>query len=329
MLTSIGNQQTARPIGQVNPLWFARGRRRVETVIGDRAGRGQGHRHTRAYGAGPPRGAPEQSAGAEDRLRLGGARGRHGIDGRERSAERRTGLARDRAPCPALFEENELNRLPGAMLGIGIGRQVEMQPEMRGCGGVQPIRVPCLDAIGKNDGAAPAWSKPQQCGAQVAKRGMAVARPSLAPREGRVDEQDARHQLRIEHVVDQFAVMRAQCALGKGMTQQTRAPGIDLIEKKTCTGKMGVYGQEAGPGRGLEHDIAGRDRGCLGGKEADRRRRRELLERNLRFAPHAVRGKRRRHGDQLGEPRIRICRECRVLQMEDLREFEHIIGVAQ
>src|SRR3546814_1771986 len=92
---------------------------------------------------------------------------------------------------------------------------------------------------------------------------------------------------------------------------------------------MGVYGQEAGAGRGLEHDIVCRDRGCLGGKEADRRRCRELLERDLRFATHALRGKRRRHSDQLGEPRIRICRERRVLQMEDLREFEHIVGVAQ
>ena len=329
MLTGIGNQQTARPIGQVNPLRFARGRRRVETVIGDRAGRGQGYRHTRAYGAGLPREAPEQSAGAGDRLRRGGARGRHSIDGRERSAERRTGLAWDAIPCPALFEENELNRLPGAVLGISMGRQVEMQPEMCARGGVQPIRVPCLDAIGKNDGAAPAWCEAQERGAQVAKRSVAVAPPSLAPREGRVDEHDARHQLRIEHVVDQFAVMRAQCALGKGMTQQTRAPGIDLIEEKASAGKMTVYGQEPGPGRGLEHDIACRDRGCPGGKEADRCRCRELLERDLRFATHAVRRKRRRHGDQLGEPHIRICRECRVLQMEDLREFEHIIGVAQ
>ena len=329
MLTGIGNQQTARPIGQVNPLRFARGRRRVETVIGDRAGRGQGHRHTRAYGAGPPREAPEQSAGAGDRLRLRRAWGRHRIDDRKRSAERRAGLARDRDPCPALFEEYELDCLAGAVLGIGIGRQVEMQPGMRARGGVQPIRVPSLDAVGENNGAAPAWSKPQQRGAQVAKRGMSIAPPPLASREGRIDEYDARHQLPIEHIVDQFAIMRAQPAFGKGVTQQTRAPGIDLIEKEARAGEMGVYGKEACPGRGLEHDIVCRDRGCLGGKETDRRRCRELLECDLRFATHALRGKRCRHGDQLGEPRIRICRERRVLQMEDLREFEHIVGVAQ
>ena len=190
--------------------------------------------------------------------------------------------------------------MPGAMLGIGIGRQVEMQTGMRARGGVLPIRVPCLDPVGENNGAAPAWCEAQERGAQVAKRSVAVASPSLAPREGWVDEHDARHQLRIEHVVDQFAVMHARCALGKG-----------------C------------PGGGLQHDIACRNRSCLGGKEADRCRCRELLERDLRFATHAVRGKRRRHGDQLGKPHIRICWERRVLQMENLREFEHIVGVAQ
>src|SRR3546814_10316636 len=86
----------------------------------------------------------------------------------------------------------------------------------------------------------------------MAKRGMAIARAPLASREGRIEEHDARHQLRIEHIVDQFAIMRAQPAFGKGVTQQTRAPGIDIIEKEARAGEMGVYGQEAGP-RSEEH----------------------------------------------------------------------------
>jgi len=215
------------------------------------------------------------------------------------------------------------------MFGIGIGGQFDVERDRTALSRLRPGAARCIHAIGKDSGAAPPGIKPFQGGAQVAERGKRVGMSTDAARKGRVDEHDARHQLRIEHVVDQFAVMRAQCALGKGMMQQTRAPGIDLIEEKASAGKMTVYGQEPGPGRGLEHDIACRDRGCPGGKEADRCRCRELLERDLRFATHAVRGKRRRHGDQLGKPHIRICWERRVLQMENLREFEHIVGVAQ
>src|SRR3546814_17526939 len=92
--------------------------------------------------------------------------------------------------------------------------------------------------------------------------------------------------------------MRAQPAFGKGVTQQTRAPGIDTIEKEARAGEMGVYGQEAGPGRGHEHEFVCSDRRCLGGKETERRRCRDSLSSALWLPSHAFRWHSHRHSVQ-------------------------------
>ena len=65
---------------------------------------------------------------------------------------------------------------------------------------------------------------------------------------------------------------------GEQMVQQPRAGLGKLVQHERSAGKLGEDGEQPGAGRGLQHEVGRRDRGGGTGREAERDRRRELLE---------------------------------------------------
>src|SRR3546814_19389988 len=53
---------------------------------------------------------------------------------------------------------------------------------------------------------------------------------------------------------------------------------LEFVERERRAGKTRVHGEHSRPRRGLEHAIAGPDRGSESGDEGERQRGRELLE---------------------------------------------------
>ena len=77
---------------------------------------------------------------------------------------------------------------------------------------------------------------------------------------------------------------------GKQLVEETGARFGELVEDERCAGKLGEDGEQAGAGRGLQHEIGRRERGREGGDEAERDRRRELLEGLALLGAAGVRG---------------------------------------
>ena len=65
----------------------------------------------------------------------------------------------------------------------------------------------------------------------------------------------------------------------KEARQQTGTGIRQLVEHERAAGQLGEYGKQTGPGGGLQHEVRRRNRGGGAGRETERDRRRELLER--------------------------------------------------
>ena len=74
------------------------------------------------------------------------------------------------------------------------------------------------------------------------------------------------------------------------LVEETGAGVGKFVEDKRCAGHLGEDGEQAGAGRRLQHEIAGRERGREAGDKAERDRRRELLKRLALFGAARVRG---------------------------------------
>ena len=105
-------------------------------------------------------------------------------------------------------------------------------------------------------------------------------------------------------VVDVGCVVPGDGNAGKQTVEQTRARVGELVEDEAAARELGKDGEEPGPGRGLEHEVGGRDRRRGARGEAERDRRGELLERLALLRAARVGRKQRRHLGQHGE-------ECR------------------
>jgi hypothetical protein len=78
--------------------------------------------------------------------------------------------------------------------------------------------------------------------------------------------------------VDLLGVVPVDRRVAKETPEQSRAGVGDLVQRKPRPRDLGEDREQAGAGRGFEHEI-GRGQLCrLGGDEAERQRRRELLE---------------------------------------------------
>ena len=83
---------------------------------------------------------------------------------------------------------------------------------------------------------------------------------------------------RIEVIVDLGGV-EARDGDGRKEGGEQRRPGLgQLVQHERAAGDLGQDGEEAGSGRRLQHAVRRPDGGCGQGREAERGRRRELLE---------------------------------------------------
>ena len=122
---------------------------------------------------------------------------------------------------------------------------------------------------------------------------------------------------------------------GDGREQQRKQIGAcvgDLVERERCAVKLGEDGELTGSGRGLEHQIGGRDRGRERRDEAKLDGRGELLE--LLAFLRAARVGRRERGElaqHVEQPRVRsraAAHACEVAaQEEQLRCLARLVGV--
>jgi len=125
------------------------------------------------------------------------------------------------------------------------------------------------------------------------------------------------------------ASWRVMGAPGKPAASISRAGRIDLVEDEASAGALREDGEKAGAGRGFEHQIRGHDLDGECREIRDRGRGGKLLEFDLLFAADRVgrqicdeRGKRSEAGAGIGGE-IGFC------EVQDLGQFEHVIGVAK
>ena len=79
-------------------------------------------------------------------------------------------------------------------------------------------------------------------------------------------------------VVDLLGVVPCDRAVAEQAREQSGARVGDLVEGKPRLGELGKDRQQARAGGRFENEVGSRQCRCLGGDEAERDRRRELLE---------------------------------------------------
>jgi hypothetical protein len=84
------------------------------------------------------------------------------------------------------------------------------------------------------------------------------------------------------------------------LVQQAGADIGQLVEHERAACQLGEDGEQAGPGRGFQHQVCRRDRGGGAGRKTEHDRRRELLKCLALLG--AARMRRQKHGD-LGQHR--------------------------
>ena len=134
--------------------------------------------------------------------------------------------------------------------------------------------------VGSRDGDEAASGRETVEGAgEVAEGGVAdAARDMGHDRERRVHEHDSRRDVGAQIVVDLRGVEAGQRSGGKQAREEIGAEVREFVERERSPGGLSEDGKKAGAGRGFENEIAGRDRGGGERGEAERQRRRELLE---------------------------------------------------
>ena len=118
---------------------------------------------------------------------------------------------------------------------------------------------------------------------------------------------------------------------GNSVVEQIGAGVGELIQSEPRSGKLGEDGEQARAGRGLQHEIGRRDRGCRRGGEAEGDRRGELLKRLGLLGASGLRREQRRELAEHGEEGCRRSRAgahggAELAQEQDLRRLAGIVG---
>ena len=291
-------------------------------------------RHDRADrkhgGGGHRRGAGDRRAGRHQARhpieQVGSIRGHAG---RGRKGARV--LGRD----PIDHREPRFDR--GAMAGIGLAGErrgehdaaLLLQPDEA----LAPGRLIRTD-IAAGDGDEPsAVGEARERGADMPDRRFGKVPLDMGRgREGRVHQHHARPDRRIEPVVDLLGVVPADRDVAEEASEQPGARLGDLVQGEPRLGELGEDRQQTRPGGGFENEVGRSQCSRLGGDEAERNRRRELLE-LLRFlGPARLRrqplGHPREHGEhRIGRARAGAHGATEFAQKQDLRRLERLVGV--
>ena len=151
-------------------------------------------------------------------------------------------------------------------------------------------------------------------------------------REGRVHQHHARPDRRIEPVVDLLGVVAADLDAAEQAAEQPGTGVGDLVQSQPRFRELGEDRQQARAGRRLEDEVGRRQHRRFGGDEAERDRRRKLLE---LFGFLRTPGLRRQACGEPGQHlehsggRARACahRRAELAQEQHLRRLEGLVGV--
>ena len=132
-------------------------------------------------------------------------------------------------------------------------------------------------------------------------------------------------------VVDVGGVVARDGNVWEQLAEQTGAGGGEFVKDQMTARQFGKDRKKTGPGRGLQHQVGGRDRGGGARHQAERERGGELLQRLALFGAAGVRRQQRRdlgqHGEQGGRgigPRPH--RRTELAQEQHLRGLACLVG---
>ena len=150
-------------------------------------------------------------------------------------------------------------------------------------------------------------------------------------RKGRVHQHDARTHRAVEMIVDMGRVVLRDGNVRKEPTEHGCAAVGEFVQDEAASRQFREDGEKARAGRRLQHEIGVRDRGGRGGGEAERDRRRELLQRLALFGAARMGGKQCRDLRQHGEKRGRRARAPahaapELAQEQNRRRLASVIG---
>ena len=210
--------------------------------------------------------------------------------------------------------EDQMGRLGQAAEGLGPGRRIRRE-------------------TGAGDGNQPSTGgKPRERRAQMAR--CRLGRPAIDighGREGRVHQDDARANARVQMIVDLRGVESGDGTPRKEEAQKIGAGVGQLVQREAAARDLGEDRQKPGPGRRLEDQVTRRDLRGSQRRKPHGQRRRELLEPlHLLRAP----GMRRQEARHLGEDRQQRRRRAgpgqqraaEFPQEEDERHLARLIG---
>jgi hypothetical protein len=170
----------------------------------------------------------------------------------------------------------------GAVARIGLagdrGREDDARFLLQAHKAVAPGRLIGTDiAAGDGDESSP-FGKTRKRGSDVAHRGLFEAAFDMRRGgEGRVHQNHARPDCGIETVVDLLRVVPGDIDAAE-QTEETGARVGNFVENEPRPGQLGEDRQQPRAGGWFQHDVGGSERGRLGRDEAERDRRRELLQ---------------------------------------------------
>ncbi len=166
---------------------------------------------------------------------------------------------------------------------------------------IRPGRIVRREVCPGDRDQAATVSEACQGGANVAEGGVGHAALDLGHcREGRVHQHHAGADTGAEMVID---LRRIEPGHGDAREEAVQQAGADLckfVEHERAASQFGEDGEQAGPGRGFQHQVRRCDRGGGASSETERNRRRKLLKRLALLG--AARMRRQKHGD-LGQHR--------------------------
>jgi len=171
----------------------------------------------------------------------------------------------------------------GAVARIGLsgdcGREDDARFLLQAHEAVAPGRLIGTDiAAGDGDESSP-FGKTRKRGSDVAHRGL--GENGLRMRrggEGRVHQNHARPDCGIETVMDLLRVVPGGIDAAEQTAEETGARVGNFVENEPRPGQLGEDRQQPRAGGWFQHDVGGSERGRLGRDEAERDRRRELLQ---------------------------------------------------
>ena len=146
--------------------------------------------------------------------------------------------------------------VPGVDRAVDRGREHHAAALLQPDEGVGPCRVVRREARPGDGDEATAVGEAREGRADVTERGVGHAAIDMRHRrERRVHQHDARRNAGVEMIIDLRRVEPGDRDARKEMAEEPRAGFREFVEHERAAGELGENGEQAGPGRRLQHAV--------------------------------------------------------------------------